>query len=965
MKKKKNSRFDARAVSSTTEIFSRPVTQAVRKGLIFTTPLAIIASFALVFLNFPVPAYQSWIHSGDAAFFREVLKLIYSGTVDYFSVIISFAVSWCYAEELGIKTGKSFVAFGSIASFFIIIDVSGPDFKPEYYGTAGICSALIAAIVTTWLFCKLKKVHIRGREVDADTILAKMSASILPLGIIFLILASFTRGLWLISGHGIQGNINAVFETIFLWFKPDRLLMGLVYILSLHIMWWFGIHGSHVYFEINDIYLMDLVRDNIEMVQAGQEPVEIINKIFLDSIADIGGAGATLALVIAILLVSKNKNTRKVASYGIIPSIFNINEIILFGIPIVFNVMLLIPFLLVPIVNLLIGYVATVLDIMPVVIQQINWTTPPIFSGYIMTGSINGALVQAALIVIDVLIYIPFVKWMDRNSDVVVNLYEDDIEKMKTMEEKAQENRRLIKSLTNVFGDVYEADVRKKTVHLVHSKFKDSYFEYGEEIPFSKFEGYCTEYFTEKRKKEIGNFLSDEKTYEQLMEKGTMELEIPSIEDGKEHCYRLKLILSEQEDGRPTMITITIVNIDLYKKRWKENNDALQMAYYNAQQANRAKSDFLANMSHDIRTPMNAIIGMSKIARDNIDNKEKVIECLDKMDSSSSHLLSLINAVLDMSKIESGKFVIIDETVRIGDLIRSVTDIIKPQAKKKGLVFEEDYSGNPDTSVHGDSVRICQILINILANAVKFTPEHGTIRFTVRIVEDVYQDHITLEFICSDTGIGMSKEETEKMFEPFERADTSYSGKIEGNGLGMALVKNIVDIMHGEIYVDSVLGQGTTIRTILHLKKSMDTETKEEKVKESVDAKGALRGKRILLAEDNELNREIAVAFLDVLEPIIDEAKDGSEAVEMFAKSPEGYYSMVLMDIRMPMMDGYEATRRIRSMARSDRNIPVIALTSNAFSDDVNQAHEVGMNAHIAKPINADKMIEVILSFIH
>lgn len=964
MKRKKKSRLDAKLISSTTGVFSRPVTQAVRKGLIFTTPLAIISSFALVFLNFPIPAYQSWIQGDGAFFIREVLQLIYAGTVNYFSVILSFAVSWCYAEELGIKNGKSFVAFGSIAAFFILIDVTGKDFSSAYYGTAGICSALAASVFTTWMFCKIKEWKICRRETDTDTILAKMSASILPLSIIFIVLAAVTRLLEMATGHCLQGIINVIFETIFLWFKNDRLIMGIVYIFTLHIMWWFGIHGSHVYFEINDVYLVQLVQDNIAMTQLGQEPVEIINKVFLDSIADIGGAGATLALVIAILLVSKNRNTRKVASYGIIPSLFNINEIILFGIPIVFNVMLLIPFLLVPVLNLLIGYAATAAGIMPVVTQQLDWTTPPLFSGYLMTGSINGALMQAFLIVIDVLVYIPFVKKMDRNSKVVVDLYEDDIEKMKTMEEKNQENRRLIKSLTNIFGDVYEADVVQKTVHLVHSKFKDSYFEFGELIPFKEFEEYCTEYLTDSKKKEIGNFLTDEKIHSQLMEKGTVELEIPSMENGQEHWYRLKMILSEQKNGKPTIITITIVNIDLYKKRWKENNDALQMAYYNAQQANRAKSDFLANMSHDIRTPMNAIIGMSKIAKDNIDNKEKVLECLNKMDSSSSHLLSLINSVLDMSKIESGKFVLIDESIRIGELIRSVSDIIKPQARKKEIVFEENYPEKADMSVIGDSMRIRQILINILGNAVKFTPEYGKVSFFVKITEDVYQDYITLEFICSDTGIGMSQEDKEKMFEPFERADTSYSGKIEGNGLGMALVKNIIDIMQGEIYVDSAPMQGTTVRTILHLKKSVDADRQEEKTKESVDVFGMLCKKRILLAEDNELNREIAVAFLEILEPEIDEAKDGREAVELFEKSPEGYYTMILMDIRMPVMDGYEATRRIRNTDRKDSNLPIIALTANAFSDDANRAQEAGMNAHIAKPINADKMIEVITSFI-
>lgn len=261
--------------------------------------------------------------------------------------------------------------FGSIASFLILIDVTGEHFTRTYYGTAGICSAFVAAVFTTWMFNRISQWKSGYRKED---------------------------------------------------------------------------------FEINDVYLVQLVQDNIDAVKLGKEPVEIINKVFLDSISDIGGAGATLALVIAILLVSKNRSTKK------------------WQVTVLYHQL--------PVLNLLIGYVATVIGVMPVVIQQLDWITPPILSGYLMTKSINGAIMQLVLIVIDVLIYIPFVKRMDRKGNVIEELYEDDIEKIKTMEEKQQENRRLIHSLTNIFGDVYEADVLQKTVHLVHSKFKNSYFSY-------------------------------------------------------------------------------------------------------------------------------------------------------------------------------------------------------------------------------------------------------------------------------------------------------------------------------------------------------------------------------------------------------------------------------------------------------------------------------------------------------
>lgn len=516
-----------------------------------------------------------------------------------------------------------------------------------------------------------------------------------------------------------------------------------------------------------------------------------------------------------------------------------------------------------------------------------------------------------------------------------------------------------------------------------------------------------------------------------------------------------------------------------------------------AQHANNAKTTFLSNMSHDIRTPMNAIIGFTTIAVSHIDNKDQVQDCLRKVLSSSNHLLSLINDILDMSRIESGKVQIKEQECNISELTHNLVNIIQPQVKAKQQELFIDTFDVANEDVIADSLKLSQIFVNLLSNAVKYTPAGGTVSFRIRQETTFHRGYGDYTFIVKDNGIGMSREFVDHIFEPFEREASATKTGIQGTGLGMAITKNIVDMMGGEITVNSEKGKGSEFQVHLSLK-LQDVEKNASKIKEmeglramvvdddldSCDSvcrmlkqigmraewttsgreavyraksaynegdsyhtyiidwqmpemsgietarriRGAIGpdapiiiltaydwtdieeeakqsgvtafcakplfmsdlksvllaannlsekeeeaswtqmdfgGKRILLVEDNELNREIAETILEGTGFAVETAPDGTDAVDMVQKSEEHYYDAVLMDVQMPVMDGYEATRNIRALHREDvKNLPIIAMTANAMEEDKETALKSGMNAHIAKPIDIDLFLSILRKYL-
>ncbi len=437
--------------------------------------------------------------------------------------------------------------------------------------------------------------------------------------------------------------------------------------------------------------------------------------------------------------------------------------------------------------------------------------------------------------------------------------------------------------------------------------------------------------------------------------------------DGR-HWENISILCLEEKDGVPVRALYATQDVTALKAREQQIRMALRDASAAAEAANHAKSDFLARMSHDIRTPMNAIMGMTTVAQMHLDDPERLTDCLDKITISSRHLLALINDVLDMSKIESGKVTLAEGPFSIDETIESVAAIVRPQTAERNQTFTVNTDGIRHTKVRGDALRLRQVLVNLLGNAVKFTPEGGAITLTAREYDAPVASRLGYEFVCEDNGMGMDEEFIRTVFEPFARSEEAVSNKIEGVGLGMAISRNIVQMMDGEILADSTPGQGSrfTVRLLLQ---QADAET--EKVEDSETAAledprdERLAGKRILLVEDNELNREIAEELLSCIGPKVEFAENGQIAVRMVEKTAPFYYDLIFMDVQMPVMNGYEATRRIRRMGRKDTDeIPIIAMTANAFVEDIRQAQEAGMDDHVAKPVEVAKLSAVLIKWL-
>lgn len=398
----------------------------------------------------------------------------------------------------------------------------------------------------------------------------------------------------------------------------------------------------------------------------------------------------------------------------------------------------------------------------------------------------------------------------------------------------------------------------------------------------------------------------------------------------------------------------------------KKTEEGLTAAVEAAEQANAAKSRFLSEMSHDIRTPMNAIIGMTLLAKASLKEPDKIKKCLEKITVASNLLLGIINDVLDMSKIESGKLTLTDESFSINEMIDGVNTVIQPQCAAKNQEFHIEEKNIVYRQLRGDLLRINQVLLNLLSNAVKFTPQGGEIYLSVEEFEIRDSGFIPLQVTVRDTGTGISPEFLEKIFTPFEREQTSTVSHIQGTGLGLAIAKSMINAMGGQLTVESKLKKGSSFTVYLELRVQeyeKEKEAEQEPTIQSVQSIGNYRGRRFLVVEDNEMNREIATEIFHMAGAEVESAENGEEAVRIFLSQPAGYYDAVFMDVQMPVMNGYEASRAIRGSGYGNSgDIPIIAMTANVFAEDKKAAKDAGMTAHVGKPINLNEIADCLRS---
>ena len=411
-----------------------------------------------------------------------------------------------------------------------------------------------------------------------------------------------------------------------------------------------------------------------------------------------------------------------------------------------------------------------------------------------------------------------------------------------------------------------------------------------------------------------------------------------------------------------TILTLIFLRyFSITRSQLLELKDARQKAV----ESSKAKSEFLANMSHDIRTPMNAIVGMTAIATAHIDDQKQVQNCLRKITLSSKHLLGLINDVLDMSKIESGKLTLTTEQISLKEVVEGIVNIMQPQVKAKRQTFDIHVENILTENVWCDGVRLNQVLLNLLSNSTKYTPEGGSIQLSLSEEKSPKgENYIRIHIKVKDNGIGMSDQFLKHIYEPFERERNSTISRVEGSGIGMGIVKKLVELMDGSVDVQSKIGDGSTFTVTIPCKIASKEESVAKRDKGTHD-KANLVGARILVVEDNDINAEIATELLEEEGCIIERACNGVECIDMLEKADNSYYAMILMDIQMPVMNGYDATRKIRRMKNQNKaQIPIIAMTANAFTEDRQMALDVGMNDHVSKPIDMNILVPIMMRYV-
>jgi signal transduction histidine kinase/ActR/RegA family two-component response regulator len=559
----------------------------------------------------------------------------------------------------------------------------------------------------------------------------------------------------------------------------------------------------------------------------------------------------------------------------------------------------------------------------------------------------------------------------DNNEQIKTVIFTlQDINKQKGFE---YEYSGILSSLTNIYFYISVIDFMENTFSELNKK-QYVQREMGDSGTYSQgISTYISRFVNPSSQQKMNIFFNYEMLKMELKNSNIISTEF--IENVQGWCRVSIIVISRNSNGEPIKALFAVQSIDSEKKKELQTLSALQDAYDAVNKANNAKSNFLNSMSHDIRTPMNAIINMTNLALIHLDDKEKTRDYLEKTMSSSNHLLELINEVLDMSRIESGKLTFTETKFNIKNLLKDVVEQTRVLIDAKHQNLKLDLSGIIHETVVSDSTRLQQVFMNLLSNANKYTQEGGEISIFAKETETDNAKLKLYEFVFQDNGIGMSEEFLSKIFEPFSRADDIRTSRIQGTGLGMSITKNIVSMMNGDITVESKVNEGSkfTVTFFLHTDENIEDNENEETYSTEKDIdnifdilqKTNFTAKRVLLVEDNAINCEIAKEILEMVKLEVFHAENGEKAVEMFNESEEGFYDMIFMDIQMPVMDGYEATKNIRNLQREDAKVvPIVAMTANAFTEDQMRAKESGMNDYISKPLEINKLIRILQSWL-
>ncbi|AEF81588.1 PTS transporter subunit EIIC [Leadbettera azotonutricia] len=937
----------------------------IRTALTLSLPVVIAGAAAVLINNFPVPIYQELMLRIFGEGWRTFGGTIWNGTLAVLSPVMAFSIGYSIVERWNLKNPQDAVhpVISGLLSFcclLLLTESSALDWAIPYnwVGVNGLFLGIVVSIISSELFLRfyrIRRLRLNFISEDAGITITYVFAALVPSMLTFSVF-SFLK--IFMTSLGYQDIHALIYRAISLPFKDmgNTLPTALLYNLARNLLWFFGIHGANALEPVMTELYIPAMEANQAAIALGEKAPFIFTKTFFDTYISMGGAGNTLSLLIALFAVRGQNSNRRIAQISLFPAIFNINEPLLFGIPIVLNPIYFIPFIASPLVLTVISWGAVRLGILPVSGDAAEWTTPMLISGYVASGSIAGSLMQLFNLAVGFCIYLPFVHLAERLRRYRFNAsYGEMIRAGKT---GAGEVGAISQVLVNDLLDSIkknEHSLLKNTPGVTFMLDLEMRFLQGSEKTAALLGFKDVQEMTGLSLKEIFSQAMPDSWTNDILKRclGVLaNLEPVDFEEkvmlnnGTETVFQLTITLAEEQDSVCRGVVIVMNDVS-----------ELHHAREEAINASRAKGAFLTNMSHEMRTPMNAIIGMTAIAKKSSDVKKKDY-ALDKIDEASAHLLGVINDILDMSKIEAGKLELSIIDFDFKKMIQKVQTVTGFRFREKGQHFAVRIDERIPPFLLGDDQRITQVIVNLLSNAVKFTPEGGSISLEADCAE-MENGACIIRIAVSDTGIGIEKAQQEKLFTSFEQADSSTSRKFGGTGLGLAISKRIVELMGGRIWIESEPGKGSVFTFTIAVKEGKPIEAVETATVSIPD--GSLGSFHILLAEDVEINREILLALLEPTGVAMDCAENGRQAVERFTANPDRY-DLIFMDVQMPEMDGYEATRQIRAFEGSEKHVPIIAMTANVFREDIERCLAAGMNGHVGKPLVTNEVMAALSS---